>query len=182
VVVKPLNELREEPQSGAEKRYVLHKHLHNFKNFLIRVLHIESRRNLLSSKLLIDALFPGMLVVLAGKVFFPLQQASVSRKAAAAFVPEVPTQLKLIAADDGTILTPEHLRVGFTDEEQANRLTGIMRAIGLTYGFAPLVVLVGHGSMSQSNPQLASYDCGASGGRHSGPNARAFAAMINGRC
>jgi uncharacterized protein YbcC (UPF0753/DUF2309 family) len=179
VVVTPVNELHEEPRPGAEKQYRLHKHLYGFKNFLIRVLHQEIRRNILTSKLLIDILSPGMLAVLAGKVFFPFQQASLNRKAVAALVPPISTQLKLTAPDDGTTATPDNLRLGFTDAEQAERLAAFMRAIGFTYGFAPLVVLVGHGSISQNNPQLASYDCGASGGRHGGPNARAFAAMAN---
>ncbi|KFI22979.1 DUF2309 domain-containing protein [Nitrosococcus oceani] len=179
VVVTPVNELHEEPRPEAKKRYGLHKRLYNFKQFLLRVLHNKTRRDLLTSKVLIDVLFPGMLAVLAGKVFFPFQQASLKRKATAALVPPVPTQLKLTVPDDGTEATPDNLRVGFTDAEQAERLAAFLRAIGFTSGFAPLVVLSGHGSMSENNPQLASYDCGASGGRHGGPNARAFAAMAN---
>jgi uncharacterized protein len=58
-------------------------------------------------------------------------------------------------------------------------VVGFLRSIGLTENFAPLVVIVGHGSNSVNNPHLAAYDCGACSGRHGGPNARVFAAMAN---
>jgi len=70
-------------------------------------------------------------------------------------------------------------RLGFTDTEQANAVYSFLRNIGLHQGFAPLVVMVGHGSSSENNPHRAAYDCGACSGRHGGPNARVFAAMAN---
>lgn len=69
--------------------------------------------------------------------------------------------------------------LGFSFEEMAERVSGLLRNIGLTQNFAPLVVVVAHGSSSVNNPHLAAYDCGACAGKPGAPNARAFAWMAN---
>lgn len=69
--------------------------------------------------------------------------------------------------------------IGYTLDEMANIVAGTLRAIGLTHGFSPLVVITGHGSGSLNNPHASAYDCGACGGGRGGPNARAFAQMAN---
>lgn len=70
-------------------------------------------------------------------------------------------------------------QIGFTHDEMVSIVEGQLRAMGLTRNFAPLVVLLGHGSDSANNPHDAAYNCGACGGGRGGPNARAVAQMAN---
>jgi uncharacterized protein len=56
---------------------------------------------------------------------------------------------------------------------------GILRAMSLTSGFAPLLVLLGHGASTENNPQAAGLHCGACGGQTGEINARAAAALLN---
>lgn len=69
--------------------------------------------------------------------------------------------------------------VGFTVEEMAEIVRDQLAAIGVSDRLAPLVLVLGHGSISLNNPQESAHDCGACGGGRGGPNARAFAQMAN---
>ena len=179
VVVTPAHEVREAARTGTELQLALHNRRRDLRSRLMAGYH-EVRRNLLSSALLINALAPGALLTLIGKIFFPVEQAQWVAAVDAAVVPAVPTEVAITAAaNDNAPATPQQPRLGFTDREQADRVAALLRNIGLTSQFAPLVALMGHGSISQNNPHLAAYDCGACSGRHGGPNARAFAAMAN---
>ncbi|MBF0624054.1 MAG: DUF2309 domain-containing protein [Magnetococcales bacterium] len=121
---------------------------------------------------------PVALGALVARTFLPLASGQGHQRLLAALDPPLPTRLELTAVDDGPA-TPERNRRGFTDIEQADRVAALLRTIGLVSGFAPLMVLMGHGSTSENNPHRAAYDCGACSGRHGGPNARVFAAMAN---
>lgn len=68
---------------------------------------------------------------------------------------------------------------GYTVQEMAARVKSVLAEVGLTDSFAPLVVLVGHGSSSTNNPYFAAYNCGACSGHAGAVNARIFAAMAN---
>ncbi|MFN4121919.1 MAG: YbcC family protein [Flavobacteriales bacterium] len=72
-----------------------------------------------------------------------------------------------------------HLQLGFTIEEIANRMEGLLKSIGLINDFAPLVYLIGHGASSVNNTHYAGYDCGACSGRPGSVNARVAASMLN---
>lgn len=69
--------------------------------------------------------------------------------------------------------------LGFSLTEMADRVGGLLRNIGLIDHFAPLILVVAHGSSSVNNPHFAAYDCGACSGKPGAPNARAFAWMAN---
>ena len=71
------------------------------------------------------------------------------------------------------------LQVGYTVEEMANRLEGLLRSIGLLNDFAPLIYAVGHGSSSVNNTHYAGYDCGACSGRPGSVNARVICHIGN---
>ncbi len=64
-------------------------------------------------------------------------------------------------------------------EERWLLAEGMLRAIGLTRGFARVVLLVGHAAATRNNPHAAGLNCGACSGQSGEVNARAAAALLN---
>jgi uncharacterized protein YbcC (UPF0753/DUF2309 family) len=178
IVATPAHEVREVVRDGLAAALAEHeKGLASWTR--LRARYQSTRRNLLSGHLLIDLLAPATLLNLIGAVVAPVRQYAANHHLRGWFVRGVPTEVAITAPDDGTTATPAQPRLGFTDREQADRVAALLRNIGLADGFAGIVVLMAHGSVSLNNPHEAAHDCGACSGRHGGPNARTFAAMAN---
>jgi uncharacterized protein YbcC (UPF0753/DUF2309 family) len=88
------------------------------------------------------------------------------------------TRLQLDRDDDAP---PIGRYSGFTVREMADIVRRLIEDIGIRDRLSPLVLVLGHGSISLNNPHESAHDCGACGGGRGGPNARAFAQMANDR-
>src|SRR5262249_34501936 len=87
------------------------------------------------------------------------------------------TRLQLERTQPEALADGAHL--GLTRDEMTDIAEKVLREIGLTSGFARLVLVIGHGSTSMNNPHESAHDCGACGGARGGPNARALAQILN---
>ncbi|SEF74528.1 hypothetical protein SAMN04515663_10390 [Alcanivorax sp. DSM 26293] len=99
----------------------------------------------------------------------------------------LPSQAPLVAetrnglsSKDADALSPrlDSATAGDT-QQQAELACRILTGMGLTSGFAPLVLLLGHGSQTRNNPHQAALDCGACCGQSGDVNARTLANLLN---
>ncbi|MEF8730777.1 MAG: putative inorganic carbon transporter subunit DabA [Candidatus Accumulibacter meliphilus] len=181
IVVRPTNAIREEVPSGREAAQQAHQRRRKLRLAWRERLHQGSRRGWLQAALLTAAAAPVALLALLARTLAPARFGAALARQRDTFDQPLAATLQLTAegSEACRIATAEEPRPGFSEEEQVARVGGFLRSIGLTGDFAPLVLIVGHGSDSRNNPHLAAYDCGACSGRHGGPNARVFAALAN---
>lgn len=106
----------------------------------------------------------------AGRTFAPGLLARWRDRASRRLQPGVLTEPTVAAETSG---------IGYTLDERVLFAQTALTTMGLTEGFAPLVLLCGHGSRTENNPYAAALDCGACGGAHGGPNATVAAAILN---
>jgi uncharacterized protein len=114
----------------------------------------------------------------AVKLFVNIFKPSISPATASSF--RHMDQFSTLTIENQHLDHKEHgLQVGFTIEEMANRVEGLLKSIGLVSNFSSLVYVLGHGSSSVNNPHFAAYDCGACSGRPGSVNARVICHMAN---
>lgn len=179
VPVTPEHLVREVPADEAAELRRVHERRVTWRKRLFAGLQHVTRHNLLLGTLSQMVLAPASLGIMLGKSYMPLGFGQwVKGLRHKADIP-ISTKLEYIALSPDAERSGQQNQMGFTDTEQVEKVGDFLRMIGLTDGFAPLVVIMGHGSTSQNNPHAAAYECGACSGRHSGPNARVFASMAN---
>ncbi len=178
IVVTPSNRVLETP---TEDNRALRNLSSRREKWLVLVERLFSllKHNLVTSYFLIDVTALLMGIVLIGKTLLPRRFAHLVDRLHHWFVPPVKTTLTIDALNTHAESQPHVQQLGFPLNEQIGIVEGQLRVIGLTKGFARLVIFLGHGSTSQNNPHESAHDCGACGGKHGGPNARALAAMAN---
>lgn len=178
VVVTPVHRVSEvaaPDQGGQTDRYARRSGWLGLLHRLFSTL----KANVVTAYFLIDVTGFLLGLLLAGKTVLPRRLARILEGLRRAVAPPPTTRLQLDAEPTADEHRSEGPREGFAVEEQAGIVEGQLRMMGLTRGFARLVLVFGHGSASQNNPHESAYDCGACGGKHGGPNARALAAMAN---
>ena len=114
----------------------------------------------------------------AFKLFLNIFRPSISPATASSFR-HMDRSSQLTIENKGADQVENGLQIGFTINEMATRVEGLLMSIGLTKDFAPIVYVIGHGSSSVNNPHFAAYDCGACSGRPGSVNARVFCYMAN---
>jgi len=178
VVVRPTHLVRELPVPGAETMLAAHATRREKRLRWRERLYQSTRRSALAGPLLTALAGGPALASLFAASLAPGWFGKTSQRWRRQLDGQVRTELGL-TTEQPAAATPEQPQGGFADGEQVDRVEAFLRSIGLSDNFAPLVLLLGHGSGSQNNPHLSAYDCGACSGRHGGPNARVFAAMAN---
>jgi uncharacterized protein len=116
-------------------------------------------------------------VPLLARVLFPRLTGLARRTAGRLVGPPPITRLRLERSHPTP--GPEGGHVGFTLDEMVTIAERVLRDLGLLSGFARLLFVFGHGSVSLNNPHESAHDCGACAGSRGDPNARALAQMLN---
>lgn len=177
VVVTPAHEVHEHPVEAQHGWHLTRKKLRDAWRSARRNVHYQSR-TLSGGATLSLLLGPFFALSAMFRILFPHQSLGIHDSMADKVSPRPDTKL-LALRDNADVRTERGKFLGFTLQEATDRVTGVLRSIGLVDNFAPVVIALGHGSTSLNNPHESAHDCGACGGRRGGANARLFAALVN---
>ncbi len=126
----------------------------------------------------IGALLAGwwLMLLMAWRVMAPRRSEATLQRWRTRWLPRPPVDLQALRVErDGD----DGLPMGLTTAEAAQQVGDALELVGLSGRYAPLIVVLGHGSTSLNNPHEAAHDCGACGGFRGDGNARTFAALAN---
>ncbi len=135
----------------------------------------KGSRSLTAGALLATAVGVLASIPLIARTLFPRSTAQLRRFAGRFVEAPKPTRLRLKQDQTPSDVYTE----GYSLDEMTKIAEKVLREIGLSSDFANLIFVIGHGSTSINNPHESAYDCGACGGSSGGPNARAFAQILN---
>ena len=139
----------------------------------------KARKSLIPAALWACLIGPFKIIPLAGRSLFPLFAAKTLKFFHTLIgIHNKPETILNIECIDNEA-RKFGFKVGFSLDEMANIVFGVLDAMGLKNNLAPLVILVGHGSSTINNPHESAYNCGATGGGKGSANARAFTMMAN---
>lgn len=165
-VIKPSRTLREEPLDGEGAALARVKQAGAAGGAASLAMYYHSR-TLLRGLFVSLGLGLASFVPLVFKTLMPSRIESWRQGVLRTAFPRPRTRIALEAAD------------GYSLDEQAQIVAGVLTTCGLTSNFAPLIAIIAHGSTSSNNPFRQAYGCGACSGNSGAPNARAFCAMAN---
>jgi uncharacterized protein YbcC (UPF0753/DUF2309 family) len=147
--------------------------------------HALERRALAASRTLTGGagmsflLGPVSAVKTLAHVLAPRASSRMGDRMVSKLAPLPGTRLSTLRLEGEAARAARRKPLGFLLEESVDRVFAMLTNIGLVRDFAPIVVVLGHGSTSLNNPHESAHDCGACGGRRGGANARLFADMAN---
>ena len=172
VLLAPTHQVAEVPVAGSERAV---RRLLGWRDRRGAVRNILNglKGDLLTPFALVEATGWAFALPFAGKTLAPRGYTRLRGSLAERMAPAVPTTLTIDRAEMPGV------PLGISVEEQADFVEAALRAIGLTGGFAPLVLLCGHGGAAENNPYAAALDCGACGGNRGGISARIAASILN---
>jgi uncharacterized protein YbcC (UPF0753/DUF2309 family) len=176
VVIRPQHWVAEEVADGQGE-------LHRRRSLTRRAIGTASHQFHIGSRAFaLGALLSGAVGVLASvplvaRILFPRVAAKI-RQVLGRMV-QTPPHTRLRLEREERVAGPIGGYIGYSLDEMTDAGERLLRDMGLTSGFARLLILLGHGSNSLNNPHNSAYNCGACGGSAGGPNARAMAQILN---